>query len=595
MKNFHFRKVLALTLGLTMACSTFAGCGSSDTGTGETAGTETAGSTGTTGSTGSKEGALAASQVLNLKFTDLSLIDVNDVRNSNEFQVLTEVQEGLFRTFTEDGKDVMEYAGCTSYDVSEDGLTYTFHLREESMWSDDVPVTAQHYVDSWLRLLNPDNAFAYAELAYSIVGAEEYNMGEGTEEEVAVTYIDDLTFSATLKAPDSAFIKKVGMVCFYPVRKDLIDAAEAAGGNWTNDYTLHVFNGPFIISDRVLENSMTLTKNEKYWDADSVILEQVNLQVVAEDSTMSQLMESKQMDIWTPTDMEYVSLWQSKVDAGELNLASLVEPSVTYLVVDQHEAGEGGPSGLMRNAKIRLAMSAALDREEYNALFNESMFTPAYSLIPYGINVGEEEFRAYAQEPLAEYAQYADDTEYLQSLFQEGLDELNYDGAISDVELTVFTYAPTTETTNILEWYKQQLEDKLGVTVKVEVYPDVSTWKTARDAYEYDFYTMGWNGDFNDPITFLDLFRTGNGYAKFMGGYSNEEYDSLIAQAKESQDENERMEAYVKAEKLLLEEGGVIPLYFSESKIFSQSYVGGLSTPMFGAEYEFSRAYIIEH
>lgn len=602
MRKTRFHKIAASLLCVTMLGASLAGCGGSETATETTkaaeATTAAAGAAETTAAAASAEStepALAAEQVLNIKYTDLSLIDVNDARNANEFQVLTEVQEGLFRTFTVDGQDVMENAGCTSYDVSEDGLTYTFHLREDAMWSDGVPVTAQNYVDSWMRLIVADNAFPYAELALGIVGAEEFYNGEGAAEDVAIKLIDDYTFSATLKAPDASFVKKISMVCFYPIRQDLIDAAEAAGGNWTNDYTLHVFNGPFVISDRVLENSMTLAKNEKYWDAENVILEQINLQVVAEDSTMAQLMESEQMDIWSPTDMEYVGLWQDKVDSGLMDLVSFTEPSVTYVVVDQHEAGNGGPSGLMRNEKIRLAMSIALDREEFNDMFNESLCVPAYSLVPYGINVGNSDYRGYAEEPLAAYAEYTNDTEYLQNLFKEGLAELNYTGDLSDIELTVFTYSPNTRTTNILEWYKQTLESKLGIKVKVDIYPDVSTWKTARDSYQYDFYEMGWNGDFNDPITFLDLFRTGNGYAKFMGGYSNEEYDNLLAAAASELDEQVRLESYAQAEKLLMEEGGVIPLYFNEAKIFVQSYVEGLSTPMFGAEYEFSRAYILEH
>lgn len=534
---------------------------------------------------------LADQQVLNLTYTELSLVDVNDVRNANEFEVLTAVQEGLFRTFTdENGVDVTENAGCESYDVSEDGLTYTFHLRDGMKWSDDEPVTAQNYVDSWLRLLNPDEAFSYAFLAYGIVGAEDYCENGGKVEDVAVELVDDLTFTATLIAPDPAFIKKVGMVCFYPIRKDLIDAAGDA--NWTNDYTLHVFNGPFYISDRVLENSMTLKKNEKYWNASEVTLEQINLRVVDESSTKAQLMESQQIDLLTLTDYEYVDLWESKVQDGTFQHISKTEPSVTYLVIDQHPAGNGGPSGLMLSPKCRKAMALAMDREEFSLMFKEGLVTPAYGLIPYGITVGEEEFRSAHDEPLA-----SEDTspEALKALFEEGMAEAGVSGSAADVTLTTFLYNANAENMSQQEWYKQQLEDKLGVKVKIDTYPDVSTWKTARDSYQYDFYSMGWNGDYNDPMTFMELFVTGNGYAKFMGGYSNTEYDALVEQAGSSQDDAERMKLFGEAEALLMEEGGCIPLYYNDSQMYVQSYVSGLSTPMFGAEYEFSRVKILKH
>lgn len=385
------------------------------------------------------------------------------------------------------------------------------------------------------------------------------------------------------------------MVCFYPVRKDLIDAAAASGGNWTNDYTLHVYNGPFYIADRVLENSMTLKKNEKYWNADNVTLTQINLQVVDEASTKAQLMESGQLDVLTLTDLEYVNQWQPLVDNGTFVHVQTTTPSVTYLVVDQHVAGEGGPSGLMLNEKCRLAMSLAVDRVEYNELFYNGLNTVAYSLIPYGITVGDLDYRANVEEPLAQYADKCNDTEYLQNLFKEGMEEAGFTGELSDVTLTVFAYAPDVLNNNILEWYKQQFENKLGVKVNVEIYPDSSTWVTARNEYQYDFYTMGWNGDFNDPMTFMELFVTDNGYAKFMGGFSDSEYDALCKQAAASQDDQERLELFAQAEKILLEKGGVIPLFFTSSQTYYQNYVTGLSMPMFGADFEFSRVQILEH
>lgn len=578
-----FLKAVGASSAAVAAAGVLTACGGSSSSTASSSAASTAPAT----------TELAAEQVLNLIYTDLALIDVNDVRNSNEFEVLTAVQEGLFRTFTdENGVDVVENAGCESYDVSDDGLTYTFHLREGMVWSDDQPVTAQNYVDSWLRLVNPDLAFSYAFLAYGIVGAEDYCENGGKLEDVAVELVDDLTFKVTLTTPDPAFIKKVGMVCFYPVRKDLIDAAEAAGGNWTNDYTLHVYNGPFYISDRVLENNMTLKKNEKYWNADEVTLTQINLRVVDESSTKAQLMESQQIDVLTLTDYEYVTRWENKVADGTFQYFSKAEPSVTYLVIDQHPAGNGGPSGLMLSPKCRKAMALAMDRDEFNLMFKEGLVTPAYGLIPYGITVGEEEFRSAHEEPLA-----SEDTspEALKTLFEEGMKEAGVSGSASDVTLTTFLYNANAENMSQQEWYKQQLEDKLGVHVQIDTYPDVSTWKTARDSYQYDFYSMGWNGDYNDPMTFMELFVTGNGYAKFMGGYSNPEYDAMIEQAGSSQDDAERMELFGKAEALLMEEGGCIPMYYDNSQMYAQSYVQGLSMPMFGTEYEFSRVKILAH
>ena len=591
-KNHSLSARLLSMLLLAVMLLSLAACG----GGGETPSESGAPAPSASGTESSGEPKLAAEQVLNLELMDLDLIDVNDVRNYTEFIVLTAVQEGLFRTFTdENGTDVVENAGCTSYEVSEDNLTYTFHLREESVWSDGVPVTAQNYVDSWMRLIDPEEAFSYAFLATGIQGAEAYYNGEGSAEDVAIEVIDDHTFSCTLSVPDAAFIKKVGMVCFYPVRKDLIDAAEASGGNWTNDYTLHVYNGPFYIADRVLENSITLKKNETYWNADSVTLTQVNLQQVDENATKAQLMESGQLDVLRLNDVEYVNQWQSLVDNGTFVHVSQIDPSVNYLVVDQHPAGEGGPSGLMLNEKCRLAMSLAIDREEFNELFYNGLNTVAYGLIPFGMTVGSLDYRAEVEEPLLAYADKCDDTEYLQSLFKEGMEEEGFTGELSDVTLVVFAYTPDVLNTNILEWYKQQYESKLGVNVSVEIYPDTSTWVQARTDYLYDFYPMGWNGDFNDPMTFLELFVTNNGYAKFMGGFTDSEYDALCDQAAISQDDQERLELFAQAEQLLLEKGGVIPLYYNANQIYYQSYVTGLSMPMFGADFEFSRVQILEH
>ncbi|MBQ8640389.1 MAG: peptide ABC transporter substrate-binding protein [Lachnospiraceae bacterium] len=526
-------------------------------------------------------------QELNLVFSDLATLDVNDVRNANEFQVLSQVQEGLFRVFTdENGNDVIENAGCESYEVSEDGLTYTFHLREMN-WSDGVPVVAQHYVDSIKRLLDPELAFSYSFMAYDIVNAEEYYDGKCTVDEIGVRAVDDYTLEIQLDAAIPFFDKKLTCVCFFPIRKDIIDQY---GEDWATDYTMQVYNGPFVIDSRILENEMVLVKNENYWDAENVYLDKVTLTEVPEEATQSLLLESQQLDMVTAST-DYVAKWQKMTNEGVLVNISKASPSCNYMVFNHHT---GGLSGLMNNAKVCKALSLALDREEMNELIYSGINVPAYGLIPANMMVGEQEFRSLAEEPLyADAMQYVNDTEYLQNLFKEGMAEEGMGDDLSSVTLTIISSGNTTQTQAIQEYFKQTWESKLGVTVVTNICPDSSTFVTERNENRYDMVFMGWNGDYNDPMTFMELFNTGSGYAKFMGGYSNETYDELFNALATISDSEVRAENYIQMEyNLVYENAGIAPIYYKNTQIFVQSYVKNLSTPMFGTEFDFSRVYI---
>ncbi len=569
-----FKKVLSVVMAATLSLSVLASCGSDTT-------SETTPETQTTSESTEPD----AVQELNLILNDPKTLDVNDVRNANEFQVLSQVQEGLFRVFTdENGQDVIEYAGAESHTVSEDGLVYTFTLRDHN-WSDGQPVTAQNYVDSIIRLLTPENAFAYSFMAYDIKGATEFYDGTGTAEEVGVKALDDKTLEITLAAPIPFFEKKLTNVCFYPVRLDVI---EAAGDDYLYDYTKHVFNGPFVIESRITDNELVLAKNPTYWDAENVTLEKVTFKQVAEQATQSTLLDNDEVDVVTATS-DYYDLWKQKADAGELVNYEKTSPSVTYMVFNQHT---GGLSGLMNNEKIRKALSLSIDREEYNELIFNGLNTPAYGLIPDSISVGDENYRSLnpdvLQDDLAEY----DTDEELKALFEEGLAEVDPNKAIEDVSLVLFELDPTSESKAAMEYFQQTWESTFGINIDIQVYSDRSLFIDARDNNQYDLIMMGWNGDYDDPMTFFELFNTGSGYAKFMGGYSNEEYDVLFDSLATEPNNDVRKETYVEMEENLIEDyAGIAPLTFTETQIFTQPYVKDLSLPTFG-NLEFSRAYI---
>lgn len=591
MKKVFLRKAAAVFLTGAMIAS-LAACGS-DPGVSQESGSAVSASSADSSSAQNTDAqntdgsGMDAVQELNLVLIDLKTLDVNDVRNANEFQVLSQVQEGLFRTFTdENGNATVENAGCESYEVSEDNLVYTFKLRD-MQWSDGVAVTAQQYVDSIKRLLNPDNAFAYSFMAYDIKNATAYYNGEATADDIGVKALDDSTLEITLEAPIPFFIKKLSNVCFFPVRLDVI---EAAGESYKSDFTKHVFNGPFVIESRILDNQMVLAKNDSYWDAENVHLTKVTMTVVAEAATQSLLLESGELDM-VEAKTEYVTKWQSMVDAGNLVSRSVVKPNSNYMTFNQHT---GGLSGLMNNAKIRKALSLAIDREELNELVYSGQNTPSYGLIPYNMLVGDEEFRSLSEEPfkavLAEY----DTPEKWVELLKEGLKEEGKDTQdLKSIEITLLSAASDTQNESFLEYIKQTWESKLGITVVVNICPDRATFVTERNSNNYDCINMGWNGDYDDPMTFMELWNTDSGYAKYMGGYSNEEFDTMFASLSTIADSAERAKIYIQMENnLVAENAGMAPLYYSNSQYFVQTYVKNLSTPNFGTAYEFSRAYI---
>ena len=196
---------------------------------------------------GSKNTSASGSrQTLNLSETDdPTTLDVNDMRNSNENDILSEVQEGLTTIESTNGKDRVVLTGAKSYTKSADGLTYTFKLRD-AKWSDGKAVTAQQYVDSFQRLLKKENAFAQASSAYFIKGAEAYNTGKGSVADLGVKALDAKTLQIRLAYAYPSLLSDMATVIYYPVRLDKIN--KVGNKRWKTDVQDQVFNGPFKLT-----------------------------------------------------------------------------------------------------------------------------------------------------------------------------------------------------------------------------------------------------------------------------------------------------------------------------------------------------------
>ena len=561
-----FKKCMALILTGAMAFSLLAGCG---------------GDGGTQVSTAGGNGS-ASGQQINLRAVTFG--NNYDVQDMGWRWMMAECYEGLMRNVADENGDKFEFAGAESMDVSEDGLVYTFHLRENAKWSDGEPVTAHDYEYAWKRLLNPANAYDYASFIFNVVGAEEYYNGTGSVDDVAVKATDDYTFEVTLKVADPTFQSKLVATPLYPTREDI---AEAAGDNWGKDWTLCVYNGPFAMTALVEDNSMTWTKNEYYWNAENVKLEQINWYCVPENATAATMFNNGQLDVLDASG-EYIAKYEQKAENGELQSMDVEYPSTGMLCFDHKN---GGLSGLMKNVNIRKAISYSIDREEMvSAVYGR--YSAAYGLVSPAITFDGESYRSLAGDVIkTEYDSYAGDSAKLKELFQKGLDELGVTTPMSDIKLTLLSYGSTTENQLEREYIQQSLQQNLGITVELNTVGDSEMFIAKRDALDFDIFVSSWSSDYNDPMDFLNILTTGT-YSSY-GLYSNTEYDNMANSLTGVQDSAVRLETYKNMEnKLLVEDCAVAPIYYADKHFYYQNWVQDFRTSSFGASQELYIAYI---
>lgn len=565
------KSLAALAMSAAMVLS-MAACGSDS----ESTGTSAAAS----GSTAGTETAASGDQNLNILLSGtVNNLDPDASSWTGEYQIVTQSQASLLRIVTDDNdKDTYVEDGCESYEVSDDGLTYTFHLRE-NYWSDGEKVVAQQYVDAALRALNPDNGYSTTEFL-PIKNAQAYYDGECDASELGVKAVDDNTVEYTLESPNSEFLYYIAYRAGYPCRQDVIDKATSTYGTNVDEM---VFNGPFKVTSWVKENSVTLEKNDKYWDAANVKLDTVTMQYVAEHSTQATLFDAQQLDI-VPYNDDYGADWEAQAADGKIDYINKVGAYSDFLVF---AIENGGKSGLMGNANIRQALSLAVDRQELcDTVWGR--YEPAYTYVPSAVTCGGETYNTAGEGLVKDLqAQYSTD-EALQELFQKGLEELGKDTDLSAVTIDFVVEADNVARQTQAEYLAQTWQNKLGIQVNVDVTTDAEERQQQMD---YDVGVNGWEGGAS-PYNYLFVVNVPYGLKYLTGVYTNEHVNELLGQVTSMTDSAKQAETFHEIENTILEEAGVGPLYFTDIKFFQQTYVKGIYYTNFGPEFDFSHAYI---
>lgn len=529
---------------------------------------------------GQSSSASGNAQTLNLtESDDPTTLDVNDMRNSNENDILSEVQEGLTTIQSTNGKDKVVLTGAKSYTKSADGLTYTFKLRD-AKWSDGKAVTAQQYVDSFRRLLKKENAFSQATNAYFIKGAEAYNTGKGSAEDVGVKAINKNTLQIQLTYAYPSLLSDLSSVVYYPVRLDKIN--QVGNKKWKTDVKDQVFNGPFKLTAWKKNDKITLKKNPSYWNAKKVKLQKVTYTTTDKPSTVLSLMQSGQLDALSASGKQ-IADFNKLAKSNKLVSRTQNGLGTTVLIMNQHN---GGTQGLFKNTKVREAFSLSINRNDYNKAVSDGQDKLAYTMAPPTLNVGSTNYGKYVGNPLKEAQAQYNTKAKRQALLKEGLKEL---GKSTDLSKLNFVYL-TVGSDDTGTWLKQAIKEQLGVKVTIKTAPDDASFIQIRNNNQYDLMNNGWSAS-ADPNSYLSLWNSNNGFQKFFGGYSSKTFDDLDNKLNGNLPTKERLALYKQLEtQLVAKDFGVVPLTNPQSKVYINKSVKNLQTTVFGGTFNYTYA-----
>ncbi len=519
------------------------------------------------------ESTIDEEQVLNLIMSaEIPTLDSALVTDSVGFDLLNNVNEGLYRLNQENVAVPAIAEG--EPEISEDGLTYTFKLRD-AKWSDGSPVTANDFEFAWKRAMNPDTASEYGPYMMEgvIKNAAEIVAGEMEYTELGVKAEDEKTLVVTLEKPIPYFLSLMSFGTFLPQKEEFVTAQ---GENYSKNSEALLYNGPFALKNWDGTGlSWQLVKNDQYWDADTVKLTEINYDVVKETATGVNLYTQGQKDR-VGLNGEYAMQY-----ADDAELVTELDQSVFYFKYNQERNGEKSP---LANVNIREAITKAFNKEDLVNVVLANGSVAANYLVPKDFTFDENanDFR----DVNGDMATF--NPEEAKAAWDKGLQELG----VTELELEILG-GDSDLSKKMDEYFKDQLEKNLpGLKISLKEVPFAVRLELDTNQ-DYDIQVAGWGPDYQDPYTFMTLWLTGGGNNQM--SYSNPKYDELVLSANNelAMDAEARWQALADAEKILIDEDfGIGPIYQRGTMQLVKPYVKGVVAHPFGGDYSYKWAYI---
>jgi oligopeptide transport system substrate-binding protein len=546
------KKWLSAAVALTLVGTIAAGCGNN----GSAGGTTTPGAA-------TSPGASTKPQEIKINFSaEPPVMDTSKATAQAAFTFINAFNEGLYRV-DKDGKAQPALAKDMPK-ISADGLTYTIDLRDAN-WSDGQPVKAQDFVYSFKRTLDPATQAQYSFIVAWIKGGAAVTSAKTpadvkkAQDALGVKAINDKQLEIKLERPVAFFTQLLGFSSFFPQREDFVIAA---GDKYGAEADKVIGAGPFKLVSWNHDQSLQLVKNDKYWDAANVSLTKIDVNIVKDINTGFNLYETN------AADLTQIQGEQQKLYAGKPDVQVKKELTNAYLQMSEKKP-------FLQNVKIRQALSMAIDRDAFAATVLNNGSVASTGLVPFGTADGNGgEFRKTAGDIQPKF-----DAAKAKTLLAEGLAELKLT-ALPQFKLMADDTATAKKS---VEFIISQWQTNLGINVVGDPVPHKLRLENSKNR-NYDVVVSLWGADYNDPMTFLDMWITGGEFNE--ADWSNPQYDALVKSAQAEIDPAKRTKSLVDAEKILINEMPVAPLYFRSLPYLVKPNLQNVILPSNGYEWE---------
>ena len=474
--------------------------------------------------------------------TNVQSLDPSQVTGVPEHRVYMSLFEGLVTYDPQTAKAVPGVAESWTY--SNNNETITFTLRQGITWSDGTAITAQQFVDSWLYFLDPANASEYGYMMGNVIkGAYDYNAGKTDRQSVGIRAVNDRTFEVNLVGPVAYALD---MMAHYAFSVLPLHAIQSHGTNWTRVGNF-VGNGPFTLSEYIPNNRIVVVPNEKYWNRANVHLTKITFLPIEDQNTSYNSFLNGEID------------WDTGIPLARIEEVKLhkdyqvsAQAGTYYILVNQQVTSHPA----LRDARVRKAISLAINRQELVNNVTRGGQLPAYNLVP---KMGDY------QPPAAQSFNVAE--------AQRLLAEAGYPGG-QGIPTLEYVYNTLDSHRIIGEYIQQSLRNNLGINLNL-VNMEWATYLDYRSTGPFQLARAGWIADYLDPSNLLELLQSNSGNND--GQYNNPEYDALIARAAAMPDGAQRNTVMQQAEEMgVIRDQALIPIYFyvSQSMIDLNKWAG---------------------